>query len=676
MKTSLTADTPVHSNNLTLFSNGIGHFRRVYSVDAKDCQQISIPFKRDHIGDVAASLQVFGNVKLVTPPSFTPSNSNATALRIDQTDAYISLLTGLSGAQVSVIAEGKSAQKFTLLGIDQIASAVDGLMHQNFLVLLNELQQVARYDFRNVNSISFIEESVRAEIAKALQNNFQKIKPDSTLLDISLSSLNGQATTATIQYTIPVAAWKMRYAIYQDGGRFFLEGAAIIDNNTDEDWDGFYVSVVTGNPISFSTDIANIVVPHRKMIPIVDGASQDVVYDSGTTACSAGEPMAPATRGRKATRGLGPKMSTANYVSFGLEAVDVGGGYEAPIAESAGVDSKDVGDFCVYTSKEPITLLSRKSAIVPMFKVVLQKAGLVLLYKESNNARRPYRTIKFKNETQYSLGKGKTIIYNEGVLSGECVLDMTKPGENRMLPHCLENGVKIEKQCGDLQRRRSNIKIDAGVAYSEEVYTVKTTYTVVNKKDELFKIALEHENVLTNKNNQVSFEGLEFKDKEKLQDRNGYRVYFELQPNATVTFNVVEIAHESESIHLGNHNDTFVRWFQVTLDQDNPLRDNEKLKACLAIHAKIQATQTEIESLRELREVNEQSAQRFRNNLAAVKDANAATIVTEWVANLDTTDKTITRIDKIDMPALQKKVQELEKQFYDALKQLTVAWQS
>ena len=59
-------------NDVTLFSNGIGHFRRTYKVPANQEETITIPFKTDYIGDVAASLQVFGKVRLAEPPSFTP----------------------------------------------------------------------------------------------------------------------------------------------------------------------------------------------------------------------------------------------------------------------------------------------------------------------------------------------------------------------------------------------------------------------------------------------------------------------------------------------------------------------------------------------------------------------------------------------------------------------------
>jgi len=196
-----------HTNDVTLFSNGIGHFRRVYKVDAEET--ITIPFKTDYIGDVAASLQVFGKVRLAAPPSFTPANSNATSLNIDQSNALTSLLRGLSGAKVSIdnpsgdtTSPGFSG---TLLGVEvETADRNGSVLERSFVVVLTE-SGIRKMPFEYMKSVQFEEESVRTEITKALKNNFQKIKPDSTLLDLSLAPLDGE-TEAVVQYTIPVAA--------------------------------------------------------------------------------------------------------------------------------------------------------------------------------------------------------------------------------------------------------------------------------------------------------------------------------------------------------------------------------------------------------------------------------------------------------------------------------------
>lgn len=661
------------TNNVTLFSNGIGHFRRSYLVSAGKQESISIPFKTDCIGDVAASLQVFGKVRLNTPPSFTPANSFATALRIDQDDALKSMLRQLSGCQVKLQIRSQSTTDYTLLGLDHESVLSNGQEAQNSYVVAMRNGAVKRFLLTDVLDIEFEDQSVRTEIDKALKCNFQKIKPDSTMLDLSLSSLDDKQVEAIVQYTIPVAAWKMRYAIREDKGKFSLEGAAIIDNNTDEDWQNFIVSVVTGNPISFNTDIANVVVPQRKMVYLVDQVVQgNVDVEEGMyvqAACAA-----PSRKISRSTRSLGAKMSTANYAQFGLDANDEGqdGGLESryAAAEAPGVESKDVGDFCVFTAKEPITILARKSAVVPMFSEPIDAAGVVLLYKESNNARRPYRAIKFQNETKYTLGRGKTVIYNEGLFSGECVLDNTKPGENRMLPHCLENGVKIVKENKGHQVRRSSLKLSEGVGATEEVQTATTAYIIENKKDEPFKVALEHVNLLTDVA-RVDFEGVDVKEKEKLVDSNGWRVYFELKPKEQKTLVVTETFVRRSSVVIGS-NFNWVR--NNIIDEETPIASDKQILVCVDIQKSIDEVDEELVAASNRSYELSEQVDRVRKNLSAAKDVTSTATTDKWVADLDTSETEIRQINKKTVPELNKKKKDLTTKLANELKKVTVSW--
>lgn len=634
-------------NDVTLFSNGIGHFRRVYVVRVDQDEKISIPFKRDNIGDVAASLQIFGKVKIVTPPSFTPSNSNATSLVISQDEALKSLLRGLSGSEILLKQNNMVITECKLLGLDiETYQSNQTSIDKDFIIILDNYDNVKRFALTDITGVEFTEESVKTEIQKALKNNFQRIKPDSTLLDISLTTLEGETEEkdAIIQYTIPVAAWKMRYAIRQEGDKFSIEGAAIIDNNTDEDWDNFRISVVTGNPISFSTDIANVVVPTRKMIRLVDTntlSNVDVQEGYAESGLEAVYSPAVATRSMGA-RSMSPKSSVANYASFGLES---GGTFDCSsdmIAEAPGVDSKDVGDFCIFTAKEPMTILARKSAIVPMFSVPLSKAGVLLLYKESSNSRRPYRAVKFVNETPYSLGRGKTIIYNDGVFSGECVLENTKPGENRMLPHCLENGVKIVKELKSSEARNNSISVSKNVIINNYLYTAKTAYVVENKKDESFKLAIEHSNQISRTNVEVNFEGAEIVEKERLVDGNGYRIYLNLKPKESLTITVTEKHLEASSITINGF-----KSFQSSIgDIYKDVCEDKNVKAAIDIQKEIDDLAVTSSDVDVRRKELEAQVNRIRQNVSATQSvANNSTVAT-WVKDLDDSEKEIRSLDE------------------------------
>lgn len=668
------------TNDVTLFSNGIGHFRRVYDVPAGEEASISIPFKTDYIGDVAASLQVFGKVRLDSPPSFTPANSNSTSLCIDQSEAQKSLLRQLSGARVSVELRNQSTpQEYTLLGLDTASSwKGDAQVDEDFVVVL-EGGTVRRFSLRDVNDITYLEESVQTEINKALKANFQRIKPDSTLLDLALTA--DAATEAVVQYTIPVAAWKMRYAIREEKGKFNLEGAAIIDNNTDEDWANFRVSVVTGNPISFNTDIATVVVPDRKFVQLVNRVSLgnvDVEEGSGFESLGAAPPQMAGGGGRRGARALrsAAKMSTANVASFGMAAcaaddMDYECAQEA--AQAPGVDSKEVGDFCIFSCKEPITILARKSAVVPMFSTPLTQAGVVLLYKEANNARRPFRAVKFKNETEYSLGRGKTVIYNEGIFSGECVLDNTKPGENRMLPHCLENGMKIVKGRQNNTSVRSSLKLSEGVAVTEVLQTSTTEYTIENKKDELFNVALEHSARFHGANPMVDFSGVEVKEQERLTDSNGWRLYFEVKGKDKLTLTATETHVDRSTVTLG-HNWNWVQ--QNIIDSDCPLSSDPQIVACMDIQKKIdQVADDEQEAHNRVNEV-EQKVARVRANLESAKDVAGGSKVDKWITDLDASEEEIRTLQEEKLPALREQRQRLYKELAEALANVTATWKA
>lgn len=676
------------ANHVTLFSNGIGHFRRVYKIAAGNKERISIPFKRDHVSDVLASLSVFGNVKYDSPPSFTPTNSNATSLSIDPTNSMLGLLRDARGAQVTVnMLPGRGDKRSASLAGTESHDVVDanGSTRTVDYVCLLSGGSITKVALSEVASVHFDDESVRSEIEKALTNAFQKIKPDSTFLDLSLSGLSDNEESAVVQYAVPVAAWKMRYSIRRDGDAFTLEGTAIIDNNTDEDWNDFLISVVTGNPISFSTDLAQIRVPARAHINLVDtvahgavGAEEgyeSVSYSGGLerAACAA-----PAGGGMRSAKGMvararGAYTSQSNCAQFGMmEAADDVVEDFGPAAVAPGVEAKEIGDFCVFTSKEKISIQSKRSAVVPMFTVPLTKAGSVLLFKESDHARRPWRAVKFKNETDFSLGKGKVVIYQDGVFSGECVMEAAKPGDNRMLPHCLENGVKVVKESKGTETKQTSLRFSQGFGYTETVYKSRTSYKVENKKDEEFKLLIEHTNVLgCNGTLTHEFDGVKIEESEKIS--NGIRLYFVLPAGESLTLTVTETMVAEQSFGLGNQ----FNWLQQNvINVKHPLALDKGILAAAEIQKQIDAVGVQVRDMTARKNELVQQAERVRSNLQATKDEAASQIRTQWVTDLDESEKEIRLIDKKLIPELQAKQRDLQEQLGEALKQLSAAWKA
>ena len=90
------------NNRVVIYSNGIADFQRGYDVQPGQLQRISLPVRKDHLADVLASFNVFGDVKLESPPTFRPSNELEGNLSIEPTEVLEGLVTDLSGANVRV----------------------------------------------------------------------------------------------------------------------------------------------------------------------------------------------------------------------------------------------------------------------------------------------------------------------------------------------------------------------------------------------------------------------------------------------------------------------------------------------------------------------------------------------------------------------------------------------
>src|SRR5262249_39063728 len=61
-----------------------------------------------------------------------------------------------------------------------------------------------------------------------------------------------QARQISAEYMIPMPVWKSSYRlIWDQTAEPTLEGWAIVDNTTGEDWDNVQLSLVSGRPISF-----------------------------------------------------------------------------------------------------------------------------------------------------------------------------------------------------------------------------------------------------------------------------------------------------------------------------------------------------------------------------------------------------------------------------------------
>lgn len=652
------------SNSVKLYSNGTAVINREYEFKDKKSLDISIPVKKDDLDEVVASIAVYGNVMLPEPPSYTPVNADLTKLQIDVNNVTKSLATKLAGAKVEV-GVGNNPIKGKLMGVQTYQQETNGSVFDRYRVVVLTEQGVKSFEDKDVSYISFTEPSVQSEVEKVLQKQYESIKPDSSFVSLKVVPKDG-AEGALISYAIPCAAWKIRYQLRTVNGKVELEGQAVVDNDTDDDWQDSIISVITGEPIAFSTDLAEIRRPQRQRI--------NVVSDRATGAVQLDEAVRTRSLAKGGTRAMAfaacaPAGGAENYGAESVMNYDEESGGDIatfkrisiPLnrAEEQQADVRDSGDFSVFTAPNPVTVLSKKSAIIPMFRASLDDSKTVLFYKEENDPRRPFRSVKLKNETAHSLGKGICEVFLDGDFQGKCVLEACKPGEDVILVHAKETGVKVFKKSDPVEQRRVSIKFNKGRIVTEESYRQRTVYSVESVKNEEFRLEVEYRRTWQNSKVKTS------DNAEVTNTANGVRLGCNLPPNGEQTLEVVETYTRSLEFSATP------AWLEGNiLAVKNPLSKNKGIQKCVELQKKISTLQEQITENEEQVESIKEEQERLNS---MIPNASAEQ-QREWQTELSANEKELRRFNRTENPRIKKEISALETELSETLVSLSASW--
>lgn len=666
-------ETNMSENRVVIYSNGIADFQRCYEVGAADFQRISIPVRRDHLADVLASFNVYGNVKLESPPTFHPSNELEGNISINPQQVLEGLATNLSGAKVRVERPG-GAIEGTLVGLHQEDEATSGepIRPKSIIVLAED--GLRRCVLREIQNFKFLDEDVRAEIDKALQRNYERIKPNSTFVELVLSTAEDK-TEAIVQYTIPAAAWKISYRLRVVEGRpTELQGFAIVDNNTDEDWADFHVCVVTGEPITFSTDLAESKSPRRKHVDLVNETALGAVdVEAPMYLMAAGS--AEAAEAESETMDASMNERPARRRKAGGRALMAKRGLTA--AETTSAEVHEVGDFSMFESESLVTIPAKRSTVIPVFNVEVADSKSVLHYKHENHPDRPYRSIEFTNQTEFSLGRGICTVFEEGAYSGSCVIPPCKPEETRLLPHALETGVSVQQDSKRQRNRVVALRLSEGFCYTSMRQRRETHYHVKNSRDVKYELVLDHDDTLTEPDIETTLvhDGTDEPLDVTTKLADGVRYSISVGPKSTFVVKVVEQRIDQSRVELvptEQNENMKIDWLERNLVATNgPLALNEGVQNCLSIHQDLVAKRHEIaHAVNDTERLAGRQA-RLREN---IKSGGQDELTSRWRTELDEAEQAITKIEDERLPALRDEEEALRSTLAEALKELSAEW--
>jgi len=292
--TSQTARTDVPIKSVVLFSSGVGYFEHAGTVRGDGSTELR--FKTAQINDILKSLVLSdldgGRVTTITYPSQDPISKTLRSFQVDITNnpTMASLLNQLRGARVTIQYQAEKLTG-TILGVEYRAKPVDkGDPIQVPVLNLLTGAMIRSFDLTAIASLTLDDPQLQDELTKALvalsQARDQDKKP------VTINFVGSGERRVRIGYVVETPIWKTSYRLMMNDKNGSLQGWAIVENQTESDWNNVSLSLVSGRPISFIMDLYQPLYLQRPtVVPELFAGLRPQVYDAGVDANRAAAPM-------------------------------------------------------------------------------------------------------------------------------------------------------------------------------------------------------------------------------------------------------------------------------------------------------------------------------------------------------------------------------------------------
>ena len=468
------ADLPV--KQVTLYKHGIGYFERAGTVAAGE--EVRLDFKNTDMNDVLKSLIVFdANGGKISGIRY---DSNATLQQqlekypftIGANEMLSHFLDRIKGAHLEVnVGDGK--QTGIILGARSIVTGGRDSreISSEQVTLLLDSGAIASFDLAGVRSLQLLDPHLQEQLKRYLTTIAQANSKDKR--SVYIDSSGSANRSLRLSYITPVAIWKSSYRLSLDPANSRLEGWAIVDNTTDEDWSNVKLSVVSGRPISFislldtprygNRQVAEL--PEDKAAgPVVySGAAQSTVVAGELAALPAPRQMAKAQSVRPVEERLGAMAQTVTVTNSSVE----------------GATGATLGELFEYNFAGPVTIKKNQSAMLPFLqdKIAARK---LLIYKDGDGDH-PVNAAEVTNNTAKTLDGGPITVYEDGAYAGEALVETFKAGDKRLIGYAVDYGTLVQTDDeSDDNKIVREISAKQGILTLRYAERATTTYSVKN----------------------------------------------------------------------------------------------------------------------------------------------------------------------------------------------------
>ena len=522
------ADLPI--TEVTLYKHGVAHLER--SGELKPGETARLDFKPDDMNDVLKSLTVTdrngGKVNGVRYDSSDPLEKRLAdfPFQLGSGASLAALLDQMKGARIELKLGAGDAAGIIISArvVDQ--SDKDRPSQHEVLVLLMDSGDIRSFDLGAASAVKLSDPKQQSQLAAYLTVLNQSHARDRR--SVYIDAVNSAARQLTASYMTPAPMWKSSYRLmFGAAGEPTLEGWAIVDNTSGDDWNNVRLAVVSGKPVSFITRLYEPRYIQRPFAELAENqAAAPIVYSGAMEATKDAKAMAPAPA-QFAPQRVGGSVALYNSV--------------VPSSFAATADTRQAGELFEYSFAAPVTVKQGESAMLPFLQ---QKIGArkLLVYSESYGLN-PRDAAELTNNTGKTLDGGPITVYDTGSYAGEALVETLPMGDKRLISYGVDLGTRVTTAFDSSQAVVREIHFQRGILTTHSALQETKTYTVKNVDAKAKTLMIEH-------TQRPGYTLLERKPSETTP--SAYRFEVKLAASDTQTFPVREEHVYDESLSVTN----------------------------------------------------------------------------------------------------------------------------
>jgi hypothetical protein len=542
--------------------------------------------------------------------------------------------------------------------VEETSRGADGLSIPRDRVTLLTDAGIEQFILQDADSVAFVDPEVQKKVGTAL-SRLASHRSDGRR-QLTLESRGAGKRIIRIGYVVGVPLWKASYRLslpadpQADHAR--LQGWAILENFSGQDWHDVSLTLLSGNPVTFRQALFESYYVKRPSVPVEVAGRVLPSPDTGG--------IGPERAGRdSAVSAPAPGRKLSPMARSEAEAMPAPTPPASAPAQIEAAQAAESVTQTAFTLPYRVTVAAGQSLAVPILDRELPSQRIDL-YQPSADQRHPLAAAALVNDGETGLPPGVLTIYEQttaggAVYLGDAQLATFPPGEKRMLSYAVDAKVTVDRR-NDEQHAIVKAAIVQGVMRLTRLTRQITTYRVKTADPGEHHLLIEHPRL-------VGW-SLTAPDPTHVElSTNAYRIPVTLPGDTQGTLAVTMERPLEETIRLIDLADDRLGVLVTSNELEPSVR--KALQELASRRQTLGRQNADLDKLKEQRRQLVEDEKRLRDNLAAVGRDTA--LYKQTLEKLSETEATITTLSTVAAKAAAE-IETAKEQLQDFVSALTL----